>query len=455
MRGLKKFAVLFAVLALLAAACSSSSDETTTTAAAGGETTTTAAAGGETTTTAAVADETTTTEASMSESTELTLWHTFNEGETPTLDGLVSACEAETGHTVNVELVPFAEAQNKFKTAAQAGEAPDIMRAEIAWIAEFADLNYLAPITGMVSAEDADDYLEAPSAYGKYAGQLWAVPQATDAPAVYYNKALLEENGIAVPTTMEELKAAGIAFNEATGTPGIGTIKGGYWTQIFVWAFGGQLMNDDGSEILINSPEAVAGLDFYVSMQNDGAIQEALDFANEYGNVQEAFKAGEIAFNINGPWQSSDLLGGDAFVDDPSNLGIFPAPPGPGGQGSPVGGHSWVISADAMDAGIDAAAYEVISCLNSTDAQVTWAVSNNILPTRASAYETAEVQANAVIAAFGEAMKVAHARPVIPAGGAIYTAFDANVQAAFQGTMTGQEAMDNIATAWVELGLGS
>jgi hypothetical protein len=44
---------------------------------------------------------------------------------------------------------------------------------------------------------------------------------------------------------------------------------------------------------------------------------------------------------------------------------------------------------------------------------------------------------------------------VIPAGGAIYTAFDANVQAAFQGTMTGQEAMDNIATAWVELGLGS
>lgn len=421
-----KLSIFVVVFALVAAACSSSTETTTTT--------------------AAPAD---------TEPTELTLWHTFNEGETPTLDGIISACEAETGHTVTVELVPFAEAQNKFKTAAQAGEAPDIMRAEIAWIAEFADLNYLAPITSMVSAEDQADYLEAPSAYGKYAGELWAIPQATDAPAVYYNKALLAEHGIEVPTTMEELKAAGIAFNDATGTPGIGTLKGGYWTQIFVWAFGGDLMSEDGSEILINSPEAVAGLDFYVSMQNDGAIQESLDFANEYGTVQEAFKAGEIAFNINGPWQSADLLGGDAFVDDPDNLGIFPAPPGPGGQGSPVGGHSWVISADALDAGVDAAAYEVMSCLNSTESQVTWALSNNILPTRASAYQDADVAANPVIAAFGEAMAVAHARPVIPAGGAIYTAFDPNVQAAFQGTMTAQEALDNIADAWVELGLGS
>jgi arabinogalactan oligomer/maltooligosaccharide transport system substrate-binding protein len=458
MRSLRRLAVLLAVLALVAAACSSDGDSDTTTTAADGGTATTAAAGGETTTTAAAAATTTTGAEDGGEAMEpadLVLWHTFNETETPTLDGLVTACAAETGHNVTVELVPFAEAQNKFKTAAQAGEAPDILRAEIAWVAEFADLGYLADVTDLVSDEDMADYLAAPLAYDQYAGGLWGIPQVTDAPALYYNKALLEENGITLPTTMEELSAAGVAFGDATGTPGIGSQMNGYWTQIFIWANGGDLLSADGTEILINSPESVGGLEAYVAMASDGAMNDDLDFANQYGNVQEAFKAGEIAFNINGPWQSGDLLSGDAFVDAPDNLGIAPTPPGPGGEGAPVGGHSWVISADALDAGNREASYEVLECLNSTDAQATFALENNLLPTRTSAYAVAEVAANPIIAAFGDVMAVAHARPVIPQGGAIYADFDPNVQAAFAGDMTAQEALDNVAAAWEALGLGS
>lgn len=68
---IRRIALMFAVLALVAAACSSSDDgaDTTTTAAAAAETTTTAAAAAETTTTAATAAETTTT-AAATESAE-------------------------------------------------------------------------------------------------------------------------------------------------------------------------------------------------------------------------------------------------------------------------------------------------------------------------------------------------------------------------------------------------
>lgn len=382
---------------------------------------------------------------------ELVMWHTFNETETPTLEGLVATCADETGHNVTLELVPFAEAQNKFKTAAQAGEAPDIMRAEIAWVAEFADLGYLADIGDLVSDDDIADYLPAPLAYDQYAGGLWGVPQVTDAPALYYNTALLAEHGMAVPQTLDELKAAGIALKEATGTPGVGSLMNGYWSQIFIWSFGGELLSEDGSQVLVDAPEAVAGLEFYLSMAADGAMNADLDFANQYGNVQEAFKSGDIAFNINGPWQSGDLLSGDAFADSPDNLGIAPIPAGPAGQASPVGGHSWVISADAADAGTREASYEFLGCVNSTESQVIWALENNLLPTRASAYADPRVQENRVVSAFGAQMEVATSRPVIPEGGALYAAFDPNVQAAFSGEKTAQEALADIAVAWREL----
>lgn len=382
---------------------------------------------------------------------ELTLWHTFNEEETKTLQPLVDACAASTGSTVTVELVPFSEAQAKFKTAAQGGQAPDIMRAEIAWTPEFASLNYLASLEGLVSDADLADYLPSALSYNQWNGGLWGVPQATDAPALYYNKKLLEENGIELPTSLEELKAAGIALGEATGKPGLGSMMNGYWTQIFVWSFGGELLSPDGKQVLVNSPEAVAGLDFYLSLAADGAMNDDTDFANQYTNVTEAFKAGEIGFLINGPWQSADILSGTAFAD-PSNLGIMAIPPGPDGkQGSPVGGHNWVVSADAEAKGNTAAAYSVIECLNSVESQTTWAEKNNILPTRSSVYEEPSVKANPVLSGFGEQMKVARGRPVIPEGGAIYADFDPNVQAAFQGDQTAQETLDKVADAWKTL----
>ena len=45
--------------------------------------------------------------------------------------------------------MPFGEAQNKFKTAAAARSgAPDILRAEVAWVPEFASLGYLYALDG-------------------------------------------------------------------------------------------------------------------------------------------------------------------------------------------------------------------------------------------------------------------------------------------------------------------
>lgn len=90
--------------------------------------------------------------------------------------------------------VPFGEAQNKFKNAAQSGSgAPDVIRSEVAWTPEFADLGYLAPLDGTPALQKADDFLKQAAASTKYNGKTYAVPQVIDSMGIFYNKKIFKE----------------------------------------------------------------------------------------------------------------------------------------------------------------------------------------------------------------------------------------------------------------------
>jgi arabinogalactan oligomer/maltooligosaccharide transport system substrate-binding protein len=175
----------------------------------------------------------------------------------------VDECQAEVGVTVNYEYVPFSDAQAKYRTAAQAGNAPDILRTEVAWGPEYAALGYTFDLTDLVTEEERASYLEAPFNYNTWGGRIWGLPQVTDAPAMLYNKALFEQAGLdpeTPPATLEELAAAAEAI-QALGTEaepiyGIATPFGVYAFQPFMWAYGGSLIsvNEDGTyNIGVNS----------------------------------------------------------------------------------------------------------------------------------------------------------------------------------------------------------
>ena len=374
--------------------------------------------------------------------TTLSFWQTMNEEETVTLRTLVR--QFERSHpTIKIRMVtvPFDQAQQRYRTAAQARKGPDVLRAEIAWIAEFAARGFLADLSRKISAADRRDFLPAAFAYGVWAGKAYSVPQVTDAPALLYNKAMLRAANVAVPTTMDQLVAACRKFGAGKGI----FLRGdSYFVQPWIWAYGGGLLNPLRKEILIARRGSIVGLTQYVNLfRNDCAFQNR-DFANDYTNMQTAFKNGEVAMIVNGPWATSDILSGPAFRNR-ANLGIAPVPRASGGQGSPVGGHNYVISKSARN--LDAA-YTFISWLSRAQNQATLAQRNNLLPTRKSAYNLPAVKRNAIITAFGKQMQVARNRPVVPQGGAIYTDFTPNVQKALTGDETPDDALVAVANAW-------
>jgi arabinogalactan oligomer/maltooligosaccharide transport system substrate-binding protein len=269
----------------------------------------------------------------------ITFWQTMNEQETVTLNALVQKFEAShSGINVNLVAVPFDQRDAKFSAAAQAGKAPDVMRAEIADVANWAAQGFLADITSKVSKADQADYLPSAFAYDKFQGKIWGIPQVTDAPALLYNKALFKKAGIKTPPkTMDQLAADCGKFGAGKGI----FIRGdSYFIQPWLWAYGGDLLNYSGKTILVANKGSVAGLTAYVKLFKSKCAFPDKDFSNDYGNMQTAFKNGQVAMIVNGPWSTADILSGPAFKSS-SNLGVAPVPKGPSGQGSPVGGHSY------------------------------------------------------------------------------------------------------------------
>ena len=81
----------------------------------------------------------------------VTWWDTSdatNEG--PNYQPIIKAFEVKYPNIkVNYVNVPFSDAKDKFKTAAQSGNgAPDVLRADVGWTPAFAQLGYLQPLDG-------------------------------------------------------------------------------------------------------------------------------------------------------------------------------------------------------------------------------------------------------------------------------------------------------------------
>lgn len=381
----------------------------------------------------------------------LNYWYTEGTSETPVILAQIKAFEtANPNIHINAQYKDFNNAQAEFTTAAQSNTAPDILRSDVGWVAQFASLRYLLPLDTYVSQNDLSDYLPNALAYDKYSGHLYGLPQVTDFLALLYNKAAFTKAGItSAPTTMAEFEAdAQKLASTKTAKYGFETSGASYFALPFLWSFGGGMI-DNNNTVLVNNPGSVAGLNFLLKLQNaDKVMPGKIDFANGYTNMTNDFKDGTTAMIFQGPWETSNILTGKAFTDA-SNLGIAGIPAGPTGvSGSPTGGQSYVIYAGTKH---PAEAAKFIQFMSSTSSQIAIAKANHTLPTRQSAYADSGVSSNPVIAGYYAVRQTAVSRPVIPQGGQLFTDFDPNVQAALAGSKTASDALNAVADKWKAL----
>jgi arabinogalactan oligomer / maltooligosaccharide transport system substrate-binding protein len=356
---------------------------------------------------------------------ELTWWDTSDpKNEGPAFQELITKFNQTYPNVkINYQSVPFGEAQNKFKTAAAAKSgAPDILRAEVAWVPEFASLGYLYALDGSDLLADESDYVQTPLSSNKFNGKTYGVPQVTDSLALLYNKKVFSQAGIsAAPKTWAEVKTAAATIKAKTGVDGLFINAGGYFLLPFIYGEGGDLVDTASKKIVVNSDKDVAGIKVAQDLVASGAAVKPP--ANDsYGTMMTLFKEQKVAMIINGPWEVNNVKTAPTF-GGLENLGIAAVPAGSAKAGAPVGGHNYVIWS-GVPADKTAAAVAFVKFMNSAESQAFLADKLGLLPTRKSAYALDTVKNNAIISAFKPVVEAAAARPWIPEGGQFFGPLD-------------------------------
>ncbi|MEU2162458.1 extracellular solute-binding protein [Streptomyces chengbuensis] len=317
---------------------------------------------------------------------------------------------------INYVNVPFGEAQNKFKNAAQSGSgAPDVIRSEVAWTPEFADLGYLAPLDGTSALKEDKDFLPQAAASTKYNDKTYAVPQVIDSMGIFYNKKIFEAAGVQPPASIAQLKTVSKKIKEKTGKTGL-YLRGddAYWFLSFLYGEGGNLVDAEKKQITVDNPAGVKAMKVVKDLVDSGAAKT--DATDGWNNMQTAFKEGKVAMMINGPWAVTDTYAGKEFKDK-SNLGIVPVPAGSDGQGAPQGGHNLAVYAGSKNL---EASYAFVEYMTSVESQTTVAKELSLLPTRTSVYDKPTVSGNEMVAFFKPVVDKAVERPWIPEGGSLF-----------------------------------
>lgn len=312
--------------------------------------------------------------------------------------------------------VPFGEAQNKFKNAAQAGDgAPDVIRSEVAWTPDFANLGYLAPLDGTAALKNQDDFLKQAVASTEYEDKTFAVPQVIDSMGVFYNKKLFKEAGVEAPADLDDLKTVATKIKDKTGKTGL-YLRGDdpYYFLSFLYGEGGDMVDAGSKSVTIDKPEGVKAFQAVKALVDDGTAKT--DASDGWENMMQSFKNGDVAMMINGPWAVADTLTGKEFTDK-DNLGVAPVPAGSAAQGAPQGGHNLAVYAGSKNL---EASYAFVEYMTSVDSQATAAGELNLLPTRTSAYAKKEAVDSEIVGFFKPVVETAVERPWIPEGGSLF-----------------------------------
>ncbi|GAB3971504.1 extracellular solute-binding protein [Streptomyces sparsus] len=375
----------------------------------------------------------------------VTFWDTSNEAEKGVYKKIAEDfTKKHPDVTVKHVSVDFGEANNKFKNAAGGNSgAPDVMRTEVAWVADFANLGYLAPLDDTAAVDDKDDYLESAWGSTQFDGKTYAVPQVTDTLALFYNKRILEEAGVEVPESLEQLKKDAPKVKDKTGATSL-YLRGDdpYWFLPYLYGEGGDMLDADAKKVTIDEP---AGVEAFATMKDLVDSKAAItDLTDGWDNGQTAFKNGDAAMMINGPWAIEDSLAGKEFKDK-SNLGVAAVPAGSKAQGAPQGG--WNLSVYAGSDNLDAS-YEFAKYMSSAEVQQRTTEELSLLPTRKSVYEIDSVKTNEMVEFFKPAVDKAVQRPWIAEGNSLFEPIKVAQQEVLSGKSSPEEAAEQTGDAY-------
>jgi multiple sugar transport system substrate-binding protein len=288
--------------------------------------------------------------ASKPKTVTLQYWNTYDpkdqEGKTMQNVVIKEFEKLNPGIKVVSTYVLYADLLPKFIATSAAGDPPDLLRSDIAWVAQLAQQG-LAVNVGKLKAFAAikKNTLAGPLATTEVNGAYYAFPCDTNTQALYWNKADFAAAGISgPPTTINQMMADAATLTvPSKGQYGLGVDGTDIWNMApYIWSMGGSFTNSKYTQAsgYMDSAATTTAVTTLVNLLNAGDIGSDFKGGASAVSGETGFPKGEYAMYIDGPWAVPTY---SALSPVPS-YGIAAFPSGAGGSISTVGGEDNLVA---------------------------------------------------------------------------------------------------------------
>lgn len=350
----------------------------------------------------------------ITEDTEVVFWHAMNGAQEEMLTKLaqefMAANEKITITLQNQSSYP--DLQSKLNaTFAEPSKLPTITQAYPGWLFNATEDKLLEPLKPYIEhttigMKDYEDIVEGFRNGASINDVVYGIPFNKSTEVLYYNKTILEENGVSAPTTFEELAKVSKEIFEKTGIIGAGfdSLNNYYATG---------LMNkgvEFTKDMDVTGTESKEVVDFYRQGVKEGYFR----IAGSDGYLSGPFGSQLLAMNIGSSAGESHVA--KAAVGN-FEYGVVVRPePINIQQGTDI----YMFS--SASANQKTAAFEFMKHLVSKESQIEWGIATGYIPVRTSAINDDKYKNSASLVAplIAEATKNLYTLPVTANTDAVY-----------------------------------
>ena len=324
---------------------------------------------------------------------------------------------------------------------------PDVFMGDVIWPAQFGAHQLAVPLSDYLPASYWAQFAPGLVAGASYKGKVYGSPLFEDQGFMYYRKDLLAKEGLAPPTTWEQLESDAQKLQKA------GLVKYGFVWQgasyegltcnfmEYLASAGGTATNSTYTTATLDSPAAIKAVTFMRSLVTSGVSPAAITTFQE-PQALATFQTGNAAFMRNWDYaydaSISAAAGGKLTA---SQVGVEPMPafagqPTPGY--SNIGGWNMYINPHSKNVAAD---LTFIKFLASPTAQNILAADYGEIPTTIAVRNSAKTAALNPVLAIVSKTKLVPRPAGTPNYPALSTAIYTNVNAALAGSTSPSAAM--------------
>ena len=210
-------------------------------------------------------------------------------------EGIQSICDdwsAKSGVPVRVEVVDWDNYWTLLEAGATGGEMPDVFWMHSQYSEKYMDQGILLDLTDYIEADDSTDlanYYEDIVGLYQYDGRTYALPKDYDTIALWYNKDMFDEAGIAYPDetwTWDTLHDVAAQLTKEDGsqyglTGNTDQNQEGYYNAIY--SYGGYVINDAKDKSGYDDENTLKAMEMYAGLVKDCMPNQSV--MAEAGNI--------------------------------------------------------------------------------------------------------------------------------------------------------------------------